>query len=239
MKIKKDLLSQFVRETALSGEHEIREVKLNFEKDGLKLIRITEGNHIFISSFLKSTAFEDYAEIGEITLLNYAELLKVIATMGEDISIKKEGNLLVFEGGRKVEVPLADSELIKTPTKTPDFEYPNEFIINKKFFEDMTNNMSFSLNKNDTPIVEFEGSNGVIKANYGTKYKFEDYVNVDVKQEFKVKFGVSLLNAVRNIVGDLKVFMKKNEDDESMGFPATIIKETDMYVIKLIIAPRV
>ena len=239
MKIKKDLLTQFVRETALSGEHELREVKLKFDKDGLKMLRITEGNHIFISSFLKSEAFEDYAKIGEVALLNYAELQKVIATMNEDISIKKEGNLLVLEGGRKVEIPLADPELIKDITKTPDFEYPNEFTINKKFFEDITNNMSFSLNKSDAIVIEFEGSNGVIRANYGTKYKFEDYVNVDVKQEFKVKFGASLLNAVRNIVGDLKVFMKKNEQDESMGFPATIVKETDMYVIKLIIAPRV
>ena len=237
MKIKKELLQQFARETALSGEHSLKEVKLNFKKEGLEMTCVTEGNHIYINAVMPSSSFEDYAELGEIAILNYTELQKVIATMNEDISIKREGNFLVLRGGRKVDIPLANPDLIKTINKAPKFEYPNTITINKKFFEDISNNLSFSLNKSDAIVIEFEGEGDTLKATYGTKYKFEDAINVKIAEKFKAKYGLSLLNAVANITGDLSVSIKQGA--ENQGFPATIEKASDMYTLKIIIAPRV
>lgn len=240
MKIKKELLQQFVRETALSGEHSLKEVKLDFGPKGLDITRITEGNHIFIKAQMPASSFEDYSELGKIGLLNYTEFQKVIATLSEDITIRKEGNVLVLEGGRKVEIPLADESLIKDVTKTPDFEYPNTFTANKRFFDEMINNLSFSLNKSDPIVIEFVGDKDMLKATYGTKYKYEDTLSVEIKERFELRFGVALLNAVANIVGDLSLSMKniKDENEEISGFPMTIEKITDLYSIRLIIAPR-
>ena len=234
MKIKKEVLKQFLRETALAGENTLTEVKLDFNENGLCLTAITDGNAIMVKAQLISTAFEDYAAIGKIGIINYGELSRVVETLTDNIEINKDGNVLVFKGGRKVDVPLADESLIKDISKIPNLTYDYTFTLCKKVFDDIEKNISFALNKSDSKTIQFTGKNKALTVKYGTKYKFEDAVAVDEinADEIDVRFGEVLLNAVANIEGDLTVQMKSN-------FPITIMKKTDMYAIKIIVAPKV
>jgi len=233
MKIKKSLFSEFVKESALSGDHALREVKLDFGEKGLTMTSITEGNAILIKAQIPSSSFEDYASFGKIAILNYTELSKIISTLNEDITIQKEGNILILKGGRKVEIPLADETVIKDISKIPQLSYVNSFNVNDKFFTDINSNLSFSLNKSDSATVEFTGKNKLLTVKYGTKYKFEDTISSDgIIEEVEVKFGQALLNAVANLTGDIQVEIKTK-------YPITIIKKSDMYAIKIIVAPKI
>jgi len=233
MKIKKSLFMGFVKESSLSGDSSLREVKLDFGEKGLMMSSVSEGNAILVKAIIPSKSFEDYSEFGKIAILDYTELQKIIGTMTDDITIKKDGNVLILSGGRKVEIPLADENTIKDITKMPNLEYPYSFIIGKKFFDEIISNISFSINKSDSPTIQFIGKDKTLMAKYGTKYKFEDSMVVDkMTDEVNVVFGEPLLNAVNNLSGDIEVKMKSN-------YPITITKISDMYQIMVIIAPKI
>lgn len=232
MKIKNKILNEFIKATSLSGEHALQEVKLDFNDRGLVISAIVEGNSILVRGELPSQSFEEYSELDKVGIINYAELLKVLGTLKEDVTITKEGNVLVFKGGRTVEVPLADESLIKDASKAPNLQYDNTFPMNKSVFDDIEKNITFAMSKNDSATVMFEGSNNIVNVKYGTKYKFTDIVNVEFPSEFKVKFGQPLINAVHNLTGELSVSMKTD-------FPITIMKKTDTYALKIIVAPKI
>ena len=234
MKIKKEVLSEFLKESALSGVSELTEVKLDFNDKGLNLTAITNGNAIMVRAQLVPEAFEEYAEFGKIGIINYSELKKVVDALNDIITITKDGNVLTFKGGRKIEVPLADESLIKDIDKIPNLTYETKLTLNKKVFDDIESNITFAMNKSDSKSVHFVGENKVLNIKYGTKYKFEDSVAAEGldKESIDVKFGEPLLEAVRNLTGDLNVQMKS-------AFPITVSKKTDMYAIKIIVAPKV
>ena len=238
MKIKKSLFSDFIKESALSGEFVLREVKLDFSDKGLIITSATLDNSCMVKAQIPSSSFEDYSEIGKIAILNYSELLKIVSTLNDDIYIQKEGNVLILKGGRKVEIPLADVTAIRDISKVPNLEYDISFVTNKQFFDEINNNLSFSLNSSDSATVLFTGVNKKLIAKYGTKYKFEDKLDVesipnsDNDLPLEVKFGKIFFDAIANIKGDIQVSLKSE-------YPATIIKKTDMYALKIIIAPKV
>jgi len=233
MKIKNNILSSFVKETSLSGENTLREVKLDFSEKGLTLTAVVDGNAIMVMGQLPSKSFEDYSELGKVGVINYSELLKVLGALKEDVTISKEGNLFVFKGGRTIEVPLADESLIKDINAAPKLAYTNTFKLNKEVFNEIENNVTFAMGKSDATNVIFEGTKDSLKIKYGTKYKFEDVVKAEgLVDDFSVRFGQPLINAMHNLSGELTVQMKSD-------FPITIIKKTDLYAVKIIVTPKV
>jgi len=234
MKIKKQIIRDFLKESALSGDSSLTEVKLDFNEQAMCLTAITGGNAVMVKAQLISGAFEEYEAIGKIGIINYSELTKIIDALNDNIEINKEGNLLVFKGGRKIEVPLADESLIKDISKIPSLEYDYTFALNKSVFDAINKNIVFSMNKNDSKTIQFTGENKILNIKYGTKYKFEDSIAVNEinANKIDVKFGEPLLNAITNLSGDLTVQMKSE-------FPITIMKKTEMYAIKIIVAPKV
>ena len=232
MKIKKKILESFVKESSLTGDHALLEVKLDFGEKGLKMNAIVEGNSIFVQAQIPASAFEEYSEIGKIGIINYSELNKIIGALNDDITILKEGNVLVLKGGRKIEIPLADESIIKDVDKIPKLEYSTGFVMKKEAFDDIEKNTTFAMNKDDSVNINFNGNGGKLVLRYGTKYKFEDTLEVpEIKEAITADFGMPLINAVHNLTGDLNVQIKSN-------FPITIVKKTDMYAIKIIVAPR-
>jgi len=233
MKIKNNILSEFIKATSLANEHAITECKLDFNEKGLTITAVGDGNSIMVRGQLPVQSFEDYAEMGKIGIINYSELLKVLGALKEDVTIEKQGNVLVFKGGRTVEVPLADESLIADNDKTPNLSYDCSFVVNKDVFNDVEKNLAFVMNTSDSAIVLFEGENKVLNIKYGSKYKFTDAVKVDeITDKISVKFGQPLINALHNLSGDLTIQMKSD-------FPITIMKKTDMYAVKIIVAPKV
>jgi len=233
MKIKNNVLAEFIKESSLSGEHAITEVKLDFNENGLDITAVSSGNTIMIRAQLPKKSFEEYAEFGKIGVINYSELTKVLSALKEDVVITKEGNMLVFKGGRTIEVPLADESIIKDIDKMPNLKYENTFPLHKKVFTEIENNLSLASGSSDAATVRFIGVNKQLTTKYGTKYKFTDVENIDeISDKFEVKFGQPLFNAVHNLTGDLTIQMKSE-------YPITIMKKNDLYAIKIIVAPKV
>lgn len=234
MEIKKSLLRNFIVETALSGEHSITEVKLNFAEQGLELNYTTTDSSIAIRAALNKNHFKNYEAHGLIGINNYTELTKVLDSLaGDDLIINKEEHRLVFQSGsRHVEYDLADPELISHGTIDKTFEYDINFKLPKTFFSEIEKALSFSISKSEAPTIKFTGKNGVLETKYGSRYKFTDKKAVpEIQDELNVEFGTALFNAIGPLTGELNVSVKSN-------FPITVLRKGEDFAVRVLIAPR-
>lgn len=230
MKIKNKNLANFVKKFRMTGGQQITEAVFKFEKEGLKVTANSASKQSRVMGWLKTTAFKEYEAIGNVGMNDLENIARVLDRFGDEISLKKEGNLLTISGdGKKVDIELVSENFLDTDTGEPALEFEDTFTIPaskiKDIFKDVTMNKDAILHIETLPKK-------VIFSNTG-KYKFRTEVPMDTcKGGVKVDFGEPMIDALINLDGMLDISTKSN-------YPLRVIEKTEESIINIIVAPRI
>lgn len=230
MKIKKDVLKNFLQKVHMQADQQINECVLNFDKEGLKVGANSPSQQARAMGWLKTNGFKEYEEFGELGINDMSTLIKVIDRFGEILTLKHEGNVLTVNSeGKKVDVELVDTSFITTDTKEPNLQFEDVFVIHSKKVSEIFKDAS--LNK-DT-IITVETVEKKVKFSNTGKYKFVHTLDAETcKGGVKVSYGQPLIDAISNLDGNLEMSVKKD-------YPAKVLEKTENSVITIIVAPRV
>ena len=231
MKLKTQELTSFLDKIQMSNTQMIKEVNLKFEKDGLKVDAITLDKVSGISGWLKTSAFKEYTELGNVGLNELDVVIKVIKRFGEFISIEKEGNLLTIKGdSKKVDIELVDEKFISESGASPkNLEFKDTFEISakrmKEIFTDVQMNKDCVLNiKTSEKKTTFTNTG---------KYKFEHNIESPTCEGgVEVKFGQPIIDTVSVLDGNLEISVASN-------YPCKVMEKSEHSVITMIVSPRV
>jgi hypothetical protein len=230
MKIKTKILTAFLKKVRMDSSQTVEECLLKFETDGLKINANSKAQQARIMSWLKSSAFEGYEEIGNVGINDLTNVLKVVERFGETITISKEGNLLTIkESGKTVDIELVSESFLANETGEPKLEFTETATITANQLKDVFKDAA--VNK-DTIISITTEPKKLIFTNTG-KYKFKNEIAApSIKSELKVDFGEPLVDATAFLDGTLELSLRNN-------YVIRIREVTDTSVINLLIAPRV
>lgn len=230
MKIKTKILSTFLKKVLLTGEQQIEESILRFEKDGLKINANSSPKQVRVMGWLKASIFKEYEEIGNIGINDFNNVIKVIDRFGEFITMKVEGQLLTISGdNKKVEIELIKEDFLSTDTGEPTLEFQDTFSITGDKLKDYIKDVEMNKDSRLTIITE---DKKVSFSNSG-KYKFlNTFVAPTCKGGIKVTFGQPFIDSVRNLDGVLEVSIKSD-------YPAKVLEKTEESSINIIVAPVV
>lgn len=231
MKIKKDIMTGFLRKIRMSGSLRIDEGIFRFEEDGLKVDANSKSNQARMMGWLKKAAFKEYDEsFGNIGVNDLENVSKVLERFGEEITLTKEGNLLTIKGNsKKVDIELVSVNFLETDADTPDLTFDETFNMTSAKLKDVFKDVQ--MNK-DSEITMSTEEKKVKISNTG-KYKFLNEITAPTcKGGVKVKFGEQLIEAAQNLDGELQLSVKTD-------YPIKILEKLETSVVTLIVAPRV
>lgn len=234
MKIDSKILSEFVKKTAISlagDSYGINECVFDFQENGLNVEAITESNTVFVAAFLEKKAFISYEPIGKVGIGSTVKLRKIIDRFENDITFKKQENLLIFSNnGRQFDFVLPHIEAIVAAPKQPNLEYMTTFKVDSKFFIDALKNADI-LEKGLS--IKLSGKDRQLTAECGEDDKARETVSIpEIREEIKVKFGEPFREVIGVLDGTVTVSLKSN-------YPAKILVKTEMMAHTFIIAPMV
>lgn len=230
MKIKTKTLVNFLKKTRMEGDQQINECLLRFDKEGLKINANSPSQQARVMAWLKTSAFKEYEDIGNIGVNDLVTIVKVLERFGEMISISVEGNLMSVKGDNKsVDVELISETFLSTDTGEPNLQFDDTFVLSSNQLGNIIKDIQ--LNKDAELILETDKKK-VIFSNTG-KYKFRNEIEaVSCKGGVKAKFGEPFINAVSNLDGNLELSVKND-------YPCKIMEKLEDSIITIIVAPRV
>lgn len=235
MKIKTEVLNEFLKAVKMAGDSELKEVVFDFTDTGLKIDAMNESQTNMSSGLLKKEAFTDYEAIGKIGIQEMSKIIRIMEGFSEP-DIKVENNLLkVTEENRIFETELLNIEFIN---KSPDFNFkfdegvqiPFKLEELKKFIDEISINGKWDTS---LTITTDKDKKELILKNDG-KYKFTRIYNIDnINDNIEVNFGVQFFDAVENLVTETIELTMKSDS------PIKVVSKSDNYNVNLIVAPRV
>lgn len=230
MKVKTKTLVAFLKKTRMDGTQELKEAILRFGKDGLKVNANSEPKQARVMSWLKTNAFVEYEELGNVGMNDLSNVVKVLERFGEQVSIKKEGNLLTVTGeGKKVDIELVSESFLDTDTGEPNLEFDETFTVPATTFKSVFNDIKI----NKDAVMTIETVEKKVKITNTGKYKFVNEIAApSCKGGAKVNMGEPFIDVITNLDGMLEVNIKSD-------YPAKIMEKTETSVITIIVAPRV
>jgi hypothetical protein len=230
MKVKTKTLVAFLKKSRMDGSQAIGEAILRFGKEGLKINANSEAKQARVMSWLKTNAFVEYEELGNVGMNDLNNVIKVLDRFGEQVSIKKEGNLLTVIGeGKKVDIELVSESFLDTETGEPALEFDETFTVPMTTFNSIFNDIKI----NKDAIMTIETIEKKVKITNTGKYKFVNEIAApSCKGGVKVSMGEPFIDAISNLDGVLEVSIKSD-------YPAKIMEKTETSVITIIVAPRV
>lgn len=232
MKVKKEVLVNFLKKATMTGVSALSEGIIDFTKNGIVISSQSASNNVLMNATLRAKSIEGYDAIGQIGVNNLKDISKLLEGFtGEFIKFEIKANQLIFKSShRRVKVTLMDKEAVTAPTKYPkDLEVRTEFNISmdliKGFFKNMNivNTTEFSLElKGKDLLFNTKGFNEVTEK-----------VEVDVgKVNVKVKLNRAFIDAIDNLTDDVKVEMKTD-------YPISVTSTTADIKIRILVAPIV
>ena len=230
MKIEKKKIIDFLKKVKMSSRQEITECILRFEKDGLKIDANSDPKQARVMGWLNTGAFKEYEEIGKIGVNDFPNIIKVFERFGENIALKKDGNLLTVNSeGKKVEIELVAEDFLGTDTGEPALEFEETFTISKSKLGEIIKDVQ--MNKDAVLTIETEEKK--VKFSNTGKYKFTNEVVAETcKGGVKVKFGEPLIESVAELSGNLEMSIKND-------YPVKIREKSENSIVTIIVAPRV
>ena len=230
MKVKTKTLSSFLKKVRMSGAQSISEGVLRFEKEGLKFSANSDAQQARVMGWLKTGAFTEYEELGNVGLNDLENVVKVLDRFDDDISITKEGNLLTVKSkGKKVEIELVNENFLNTDTNEPNLEFQETFDITASKLHDIIKDVK--MNKDATLTIK-TAAKAVLFTNTG-KYKFANTIEAETcKGELMCSFGSPFTDAVENLDGPLQISVGPN-------YPCKIIEKVETSIVTFIVAPIV
>lgn len=230
MKIKTKTLTSFLKKFRMEGKQQIPEAILRFEKDGLKISANSPAKLARVMSWLKTTAFDEYEELGSIGMNDLENVVKVLDRFGETVTIKKEGNLVTITGdNKKVEIPVVAEGFLDTDTGEPQLVFSDTFSLTATKLKDVFKDVQ--MNKDASLIIKTQEKK-VVFNNTG-KYKFTNVIDAPTcKGGVEVKFGEPFLEALSNLDGTLEMSVSSN-------YPVKVMEKLETSVITIVVAPMV
>jgi len=230
MKIEKKKLVEFLKKVKMDGTQGISECVLRFEKEGLKIDANAAAKQSRIMAWLKTSAFKEYEELGNVGVNGFENVIKVIERFGELIVLNKEGNLLTIKGdNKKVDIELVSEDFLEVDTGQPDLEFEDTFTITGKKLKEIYDDVA--MNKDAKLSINTEEKK--VKFSNTGKYKFETILEAPTcKGGAKVDFGEPLIDSTKALTGNIEMSVKTD-------YPARLMEKTEDSVITVIVAPRV
>lgn len=230
MKIKTKNLVSFLKKARMEGEQMIDECILDFQKEGLKIDANSPSKQARTMSWLKTSAFKEYEQIGKIGMNDLSNVAKVLDRFGEFITIAVEGNLMTIKSeGKKVDIELVAETFLSTDSGAPKLEFDETFNIDGAKKDDIIKDVQ--LNKD--AIITIETEDKKVKVSNTGKYKFLHEIDAPTcKGGSKVNLGEPFIDAVNGLTGSLELSVKSD-------YPIKIMEKTDESTITLVVAPRV
>lgn len=215
---------------------EINTCLFKFEEDGLHINAQSDAQSHASYSFLKSSAFIEYKNIGNVGVDELGNLIQnVFKKFKKELNFSVEGNLFTVTSKEKsVNFELVDEKFVTSVNDMPTLEYDTTFSINIKQMASFIDEVG----GNKDAIITFETVNdGVILSNTG-KYKFKYNINSEnTKGGVKCSFASPFVDALKGVLkkdieGDL-IFHIKNDHPIQVDF------KTQESEICFLIAPWV
>ncbi len=230
MKIKKEVLATFLKKSIMSGPEQIEEAVFKFEKEGLKINANCVSTLARSMSWLKTSAFTEYEEMGNVGMNDLNNVVSVLERFGEFVNLSKEGNLLTIKGdGKKVDIELVAENFLKTDEGEPKLEFAETINLKSGKLADLFADVT--MNKDAT--IKFETKEKILEVSNTGKYKFLNTIEApSCKGGVVVTFGEPLINATTKLKGEVEISIKTN-------YPMKIREVTEHSVISIIVAPRI
>ena len=229
MKVKKDILIDFLKASIMTGVSAITEAIVDFDKEGIKIKSTSANNLVLINSVLNADAVTDYKAIGKVGIHNLQDVVKLLDGFNKDeIKLMVKDNKLVFSSSnRRVKVTLQDKDVTQKPTNFPEKQEKRipikiDVDILKNFFKNMG-----MINSNEFVLS--------IKSGY-LYFHAKDFNEVMEKISIKCKGEVSLrlnrafIDAVDNINGEVTLKLKTD-------YPVEVYTKNDSYIVQVLVVP--
>jgi hypothetical protein len=230
MKIKTKTLVNFLKKARMEGDQQINECILHFQKEGMKMNVNSPSQQARTISWLKTSAFKEYEEIGKVGVNDMVNMIKVLDRFGEIITLTVTGNLMsVKSEGKSVDIELVAESFLSTDTGEPNLEFTDTFTIPASKIAEVIKDVSL----NDDAVITIQTEDKKVKISNTGKYKFvHEIAAPTVKGGVIVKLGEPFINAVINLDANLELSIRSD-------YPVKIMEKTDDSIITLIVAPRV
>jgi hypothetical protein len=229
MKIKNDVVTNFLTKVKCNTEFADEDLILDFAESGIKVNAVSTTKTVVMAGLLSKEAFIQYESIGKIGIQKLADIVNILKTFGEEVEIKVEGHLLTIkEKGRKVEIELLDTSMI---LEAPELKKEMVFTENVSLPAKEINSFigDASMNKDFTVYVNTE--KGKIIFNNTGKYKFtKDIQSEDCIGGNKLRLGEPFINVIKPFDGAITMCMGE-------GMPLKILEKTDVSNMNIIVAP--
>ena len=232
MKVKKDVLVDFLKKATMTGVSALTEGIIDFAKAGIIISSQSASNNVLVNAILKAKAIEDYKPIGQIGINNLQDVSKLLSGFtGDFIKFEIKLNQLIFKSAhRRVKITLMDKDAVQKPTLYPEslddrMEINISMDLIKGFFKNMnivnTAEFSFELKGRDL-LFNTKGFNEVTEK-----------VSVDSKKgEVKLRLNRSFIDAVENLNDDVLMEMKTD-------YPISVTSKTEEVLVRILVAPIV
>lgn len=230
MKIKKDILREFLEKINMQGNEQVNEAIFDFTENGLKVSAMTPSKVVRVDGVLKNNGFIDYEVVGKVGVQDISTLIKIIKKFNDEIEIKIEQNLIhIVDGNKNMTTELVDIQFIKATAELKQFEFADMFTIDVDKLHGVIEDASINGEYN----INFKTVEKGVSVNTTGKYKFNRNIVVEeAKGGADVTFGKPFVNAIANLTNKIEMNIKSN-------FPTKILERTEVSVISLIISPVV
>lgn len=232
-------MEKFVKRIYLEGV--VGKCIFNFGKNGLEIQMKNSSNTIGIVGTIKKESFEDYKEIGELTLANIDTLANMFSFFSDDMEIipeynddKKEVVRVMFKATNNEYshmVSLADSvEKHDLINSIKNIEFDEEFETELDLFKTALKQQSIL----DADGMKIEIDKDVISCLMGennisrTKGKLE----TPLKNVYSLKFGVYIIKVMKALETKTKIKISQNPD-----MPLIIENNEDGVEFKYVLMP--
>lgn len=233
LKIKQKTFTTFLEKVRMEGTQILNEAILKFEKEGLKIDANTQTEQARVMGWLKTGAFVEYEEIGNVPLNDLTNVLKVFKSFGDEITLKKEGNLLTVSGksktsSKKVGIELPHENFLASDTGEPNLEFEETFKVPSQVMKDIFSDIK--VNKDVVLTITTEEKK--VKFTNTGKYKFTHNIEApQCKGGSTVSMGAPFMDVISNLTEELEISVKSE-------YPAKIREVTELSVVSIIVAPR-
>jgi hypothetical protein len=230
LKIKRDKMVSFLEKIKLNNS--IVELLFNFTDSGLEINTTDLTKTSMVTATLNKNAFTEYEQLGEVGVQNLQELITILKTFDDDITITKSGNLLtISENKYKLETELVDSEYLEKAPDAPQLEYNEK----AEILGNEINKFISNININKTYTLNIQTEDKKLVFNNTGKYKFTKEFDSDVLiGGFKGSYSTPFIDAITAFSGKIVLNMNKDKPD---GYPINIYEKTDDSIISIIVAP--
>ena len=233
MKIKSALLRQFIQKASLGGT--IMAINLDFSELGVLSSVRSMDNVVLTKSFLKTEAFEDYEQFGEIFIKNTAMLLNYLGTFKDIVLIEKvEEYIIKISDGERDGFVILGSELVCDNVmrdKEPEIKTTSTIDMKKEYLTKSLKDMNtltmtkLTINKTENDLLFEIGAKG--ESDY-----FVNKFKVDSDGDATVSVGEKIINLYNVLSSEFKLSIGTN-------LPLVIEEETEFIKFKCLIAPVV